>query len=178
MQYIGTAGWNIPKLAAPLFPSTGTHLERYASVLNSVEINSSFYRDHLTKTYARWRDSTPDNFRFSVKLCQRFTHQQRLVSEEAQLRETLSGILELGPKLGVLLIQLPPSLQFAASVARAFFEKVRAHYTGPIALEPRHFSWTGPEAKILLLSFGVSKVRADPELCPVGQLTAWERSDL
>src|SRR5918993_896064 len=43
---IGTAGWSIPKEHAAPFPATGPHLERYAKVLNAVEINSSFYRLH------------------------------------------------------------------------------------------------------------------------------------
>jgi uncharacterized protein YecE (DUF72 family) len=177
-QFIGTAGWNIPKTAHHAFPGTANHLQRYATALAGVEINSSFYRDHLPKTYARWAETTPPYFRFSVKLLQRFTHQQKLAVDESQLAATIAGIKELGSKLGVLLVQLPPTLTFHASTASAFCEKLRALYHGPIALEPRHFTWTSSEARILLLKFGVSKVRADPELTPVGELTAWETPEL
>src|SRR5690349_3195024 len=48
---IGCAGWSIPKQHGDRFPSDGSHLERYGSRLNSVEINSSFYKPHQPSTY-------------------------------------------------------------------------------------------------------------------------------
>ena len=67
---IGTAGWSIPRASAARFPGPGTHLERYARVLNCAEINSSFYRPHAAATYAKWRDSTPPDFRFAFAAVQ------------------------------------------------------------------------------------------------------------
>lgn len=171
---IGTAGWNIPKTESLFFPMEGSHLERYSSTLECVEINSSFYRDHLPKTYSRWASTVPDHFLFSVKLFQRFTHEQRLAADPAQLEATLAGISALGPKLGVILVQLPPSLAFDPPTAARFFTKIRQHYEGPLALEPRHPTWTGNQAKKLLRTFMVTKVRADPEPCPVSAPDSWE----
>jgi uncharacterized protein YecE (DUF72 family) len=71
---IGCAGWNIPKEAAAAFPPAGSHLERYAAVFPVVEINSSFYKPHQPKTYARWADSVPPDFRFAVKVPRAITH--------------------------------------------------------------------------------------------------------
>jgi uncharacterized protein YecE (DUF72 family) len=85
MAFIGTAGWSIPAIHAHAFPGSGTHLERYGAVLNAVEINSSFYRPHRQKTYARWAASVPEDFRFSVKLPRTITHHQRLIDFEADL---------------------------------------------------------------------------------------------
>lgn len=51
--YIGCAGWSLPREHWPAFVTEGTHLQRYASRFNAVEINSSFYRAHLPATYAR-----------------------------------------------------------------------------------------------------------------------------
>ena len=65
---VGCAGWSIARVSAPHFPAEGSGLERYAAVMNCVEINSSFYRSHQPKTYAKWADSVPATFRFSVKL--------------------------------------------------------------------------------------------------------------
>src|SRR5918993_2432455 len=65
---IGTAGWSIPRAVAHEFTASGSHLERYARVLNGAEINSSFHRPHARAVYARWAAATPDDFRFSVKL--------------------------------------------------------------------------------------------------------------
>ena len=75
---IGTAGWSIPRAAAFRFDSAGTHLERYSRLLRCAEINSSFYRPHAAGTYAKWRDRTPPDFRFAVKMPRTITHELRL----------------------------------------------------------------------------------------------------
>ncbi|TYL85661.1 DUF72 domain-containing protein [Bradyrhizobium rifense] len=48
-------------------PRADRRLTSYASILNAVEINSSFYRPHST-TYERWASATPNDFPFSVKV--------------------------------------------------------------------------------------------------------------
>lgn len=68
----------------------------------------------------------------------------------------------LGDKRGPILVQLPPSLVFDATVAGAFFAVLRRRYAGPLALEPRHASWFGPEAESLLQDVAVARVAADP----------------
>lgn len=165
--HIGTAAWAIPAQCRGDFPGEGSILERYARVLPAVEINSSFYREHQPKTYARWAASVPAHFRFSVKLSRHFTQETRLKETGARLSETLEGISQLGEKWGVLLIQLPPSLELEQSVAERFLSALRKRYSGPIAWEPRHPSWTRPEAVDLLSHHGVAKVIADPERCPL-----------
>ena len=107
---IGTAGWSIPKQHAAPFPSEGTHLERYGAIFNAVEINSSFYRPHRTATYERWAASVPEDFRFAVKVPKSVTHERRLKDAGDLLDQFVSEVGGLGPKLGPLLIQLPPSL--------------------------------------------------------------------
>ena len=163
---IGTAAWSLPKDFAAAFPSEGTHLERYAKVLNAVEINSSFYKEHKPATYAKWASQTPDDFCFSVKLAKNFTHVQKMQIDPAIVSASLRGIAELGEKWKVLLVQLPPSLAFDKSVASRFFETLKKTYTRQIAFEPRHRSWLEPESVRLLQDFAISKVIADPETCP------------
>lgn len=160
---IGTAGWSISKAYAPLFPVEGSHLVRYAQVLNCAEINSSFYREHQAKTYARWAQDVPAHFRFSVKLSKQFIHEQRLDVDADELKASLENIFALKKKLGVILVQLPASLHFEKKIARSFFTKLRKHYTGLLALEPRHVSWVDADALKLLHDFEISKVIADPE---------------
>src|SRR3954468_23310589 len=110
--YIGTAGWNIRREHAHRFSNEGTHLERYASRFNAVEINSCFYRPHRLATYERWAASVPERFRFAVKLPKAITHEARLVDITAAVDKFLDEISGLGPKLGPLLIQFPPSFAF------------------------------------------------------------------
>ena len=95
----------------------GSHLERYGAILNAVEINSSFYRPHRTATYERWAASVPEDFRFAVKVPKAITHERRLKDVGDLLDRFLSEVSGLGPKLGPLLVQLPPSLSFQAGIA-------------------------------------------------------------
>src|ERR1700722_10325672 len=98
---IGTAGWNVPSRYAERMPRNGSHLERYASQLNAVEINTSFYRPHRRKTYERWARSTSPNFSFSVKMPRAITHDLRLANCDTLLDRFLAEVTGLGEKLGV-----------------------------------------------------------------------------
>lgn len=136
-------------------------LARYAQVFDAVEINSSFYRPHKPQTYARWAASVPESFRFSVKVPKTVTHDRRLVDPEEALARFFTEIAELGPKLGPVLIQLPPSLAFGPDAA-AFLGRWREHYAGATVLEPRHASWFTAEAQAQLVAARIARVAADP----------------
>lgn len=164
--YIGCAGWSIPKEHAGLFPSIGSHLERYAARFPAVEINSSFYRPHRPATYARWAASVPEHFRFAVKVPREITHRRRLVGAIDLLDRFLGEACSLGAKLGPLLVQLPPKLPFAADVAGAFFTALRGRFAGAVVCEPRHASWFTPAAERLLEDARVARVAADPAVVP------------
>jgi uncharacterized protein YecE (DUF72 family) len=160
--HIGTAGWSVPRATAHAFPGDGTHLERYARVLNCTEINTTFSRTHRADTFERWAIQTPADFRFSVKLPKAFTHVARLKTPGAEVRAFISSLAGLGERLAVLLVQLPPSLAFDAAVARAFFRLVRAEFSGAIVCEPRHSSWFTEVAQRLLVDERIGRVAADP----------------
>ena len=82
---IGCAGWSIPSLHAPLFGDGASHLARYATRFDVVEINSSFNRSHGHKTYERWAATVPARFRVSVKAPKAITHELRLQKSAALL---------------------------------------------------------------------------------------------
>ena len=164
---IGTAGWTMPSAAAPAFPAGGTSLERYAERFNCVEINSSFHRQHRIATWERWRDSVPGGFRFAVKLPKTITHQAKLIDCGPALGEFLAQAHALGDKLGVLLVQLPPKLEFDAAAAPAFFADLAARTPSAIACEPRNPSWFTPAADARLAALRVARVASDPALAPV-----------
>ena len=163
MIRIGTAGWTIPRESADSFPASGTHLQRYSTRFTAVEINSSFYRPHRVQTYARWAASVGPEFRFSVKAPKRITHELRLQQAEPEVKQFLAEVLTLGDRLGGLLVQLPPSLGFIASVATHFCAHLREHYPGAIVIEPRHASWCAPEVDEILRQYDVGRVAADPD---------------
>lgn len=166
---IGTAGWAIPRQNASAFGEQGTSLERYASRLPVVEINSSFHRPHRVSTWERWRESVPATFRFSVKLPKTITHQAKLRDCSRLMREFLAQAETLGDKLAVLLVQLPPKLAFEAEHAGPFLEELKKRSSARIALEPRNVSWFVEDADQFLRSLGVARVAADPAVCPAAQ---------
>lgn len=159
---IGTAGWSIPRAAAPHFPGEGTHLQRYARLLRCAEINSSFHRPHAPDTYARWAACAPRDFRFAVKVPRTITHDQELRRARAPLERFLEESAGLGAKRGPLLVQLPPSLAFEPRVAARFFALLRERHGGPVVCEPRHETWLSAAADALLVRFEVARVAADP----------------
>lgn len=163
---VGCAGWSLPRSEQERFPEAGSHLERYASRFGAVEINSSFHRPHRPSTYARWSASVPAGFRFSVKIPKTITHGQRLRDAGELLEIFLSEASGLGEKLGCLLVQLPPSSSFEASVVSAFFTDLRARTPVTAVCEPRHPTWFTPEADGLLRDLEIARVAADPACVP------------
>jgi uncharacterized protein YecE (DUF72 family) len=162
---IGTAGWSIPAQYKTEFPAGGTHLERYAARLKAVEINSSFYRPHQRKTYERWAAGVPPDFRFAVKVPRTMTQERRLKDCGELLARFGDEVSGLGGKLGMLLVQLPPSLVWDTKVAAGFFPALR-HIHPAIACEPRHASWFTPEADAALKTLKIARVAADPPRAP------------
>lgn len=159
---LGTAGWSIPKPSAACFPAEGTGIERYAQRFGCVEINSTFYRSHRPSTYARWRDSVPAEFRFSVKVPKVISHEMRLSGVKQPFQQFLAETAELGTRRGPLLLQCPPTLVFDAAVVTDLFKLVRAEFDGPLVVEPRHASWFIDPVDGLLRQYRVSRVAADP----------------
>ena len=123
---IGISGWRYAPWRGTFYP-TGLPQDRelaYASQrLGSVEINGSFYSLQRPSSYLAWARDVPDDFVFAVKGSRFITHMKRLSDVRVPLANFLaSGVLALGPKLGPLLWQLPPTLAFDAGRLAAFFE--------------------------------------------------------
>jgi uncharacterized protein YecE (DUF72 family) len=160
--FVGTAGWSIPRLSAHHFPGAGPHLERYARVLNCAEINSSFHRPHAVKVYEKWAALTPPGFRFAVKMPRTVTHDAKLRRTRAMVSRFIAEASGLGSKLAVVLVQLPPSLEFNARTGHAFFTLLREYWSGAVVFEPRHATWFGDKPEQMLMTHEVARVATDP----------------
>ena len=163
---IGCAGWSLRGTQLALFDDGDSHLARYATRFDTVEINSSFYRPHQQKTYARWAAGVPSSFRFSVKLPKAITHKARLVNAGEAIAQFCDEIAGLGENLGGVLMQLPPTLVFEAVVAETFFRTLRQRIAAPVACEPRHPSWFTPGVDKLWRLHAVTRAAADPARWP------------
>ncbi|MEB2848220.1 DUF72 domain-containing protein [Rhizobiales bacterium RZME27] len=171
MTIIATAAWALPKTVAERFSEEGSGLTRYASVFNGVEINSTFYRRHKSSTFARWADSVPESFQFSVKMPKEITHIRAMRDIAVPMEAFLQDIACLGNKRGPLLCQLPPSLAFDEELIETAFKAMRAADAGQIAIEVRHKSWKSAEAADLLNTYSIDPVLADPAV-------VWTAADL
>jgi uncharacterized protein YecE (DUF72 family) len=160
--HIGLAGWSNPPSDKARRPSGQSHLEYYAAHFDCVEINSSFYRPHRPSTYAAWALATPGTFRFSVKMPRTITHDSGLRGTSRDMTQFFSGIEALGRRLRVILIQLPPSLEFEPRVAKAFFKSIPRQAGVTLVCEPRHASWYTGAAEGRLAEWSVARVAADP----------------
>ena len=123
---VGIGGWVFPPWRSTFYPKEVKQADglAYASRhVTAIEINGTFYRLQTPASYKRWHDATPDDFMLSLKGSRFITHRSDL-STAAPFMERFfdSGIVELGPKLGPILWQFAPNLQFDEGNIAAFLE--------------------------------------------------------
>lgn len=146
--YSGTSGLVLPVPNKQAFPTEfkdKTRLSYYASLFNSIEINSSFYKIPKGATVSKWATEVPDDFRFTFKLWQGITHNKSLEFDNDCVQNFITVINNSGHKKGSLLVQLPPSvtrnqlprLHHLLEVLRNTDHELR----WDIAVEFRHKSW-------------------------------------
>jgi uncharacterized protein YecE (DUF72 family) len=115
---VGTSGWVYPPWRSVFYPPGLAHrneLAYLAEQMTSIEINGSFYALQRPSSYQHWAAQTAPEFVFAVKAPRFITHLKRLREVETPVANFLaSGVLALGARLGPLLWQLPPTLQFTA----------------------------------------------------------------
>jgi uncharacterized protein YecE (DUF72 family) len=155
--YVGTSGLVLPVPNKQHFPEAfreGTRLTYYASLFNSIEVNSSFYKIPQPKTFAKWAAEVPEGFRFTVKLWRGVTHERGLHFIPIDINKFLFAAKELGSKKGCLLVQLPPGAHAdKASQLERLLERIMTADAGGswrVAVEFRHPSWYRPETADLL----------------------------
>jgi uncharacterized protein YecE (DUF72 family) len=100
------------------------------------------------------------------------THESGLRNARRELSGFYSQIEGLGPKLAVILIQLPPSLEFTARTVRTFLQRLPRLPDMHLVCEPRHISWFSKSADAVLLRAGVSRAAVDPAIIDVAALPA------
>jgi uncharacterized protein YecE (DUF72 family) len=122
-------------------------------------VNNSFYRLPSEASFERWRDATPGMFRIAPKVSRYITHIRRLEDAAEPLELFWSRAVRLGPKLGPLLFQLPPTLKSDAERLRQFLPLIPAQARA--AFEFRHPSWDTDEVRSILDEAGAALVLAD-----------------
>ena len=166
--YVGTSGFAYDEWKGPFYPSTTRQREMlpfYASRFRSVEINYSFRQQPAEKTLSAWSESTPDGFVFALKAHQRITHWMRLAGTDEAVSAFLDRVRTLGPRLGPILFQCPPTLIFDRSLIESFLAYLPPTFR--YAFEFRHPSWVS--AKEILASQGAAWCVAETDEKPFEQ---------
>jgi len=152
---IGTSGWHYSHWKGPYYPKdlgADTFLEYYCRDFTTVEVNNTFYRLPSASTVSNWRDSTPKNFLFSVKMSRYVTHTKRLKAPKTSLRKFFSRIDHFEEKLGIILIQLPPNWKVNVDRLASFLDALPQSYR--YTFEFRDESWLCEKVLTLLKEHG------------------------
>ena len=161
--HIGCSGWNYRHWRETVYPKgvpASRWLEHYATMFDTVEVNSTFYRLAIPDAVARWVEQTPPGFIFTLKASRYLTHIKRLAGLETGVKRFYEAIEPLvgTRKLGPLLWQLPEN--FRRDDER-LAEALKGLPAGRHCFEFRHESWFRPEVYELLRRHGAALVIGD-----------------
>lgn len=168
--YLGTSGWSYDEWVGPLYETNkDSKLRAYSRVFATAEIDSTFYAYPSRGTVMGWLRHVGPDFVYAAKMPQVITHKKKLelakqVDEDVRRFCQLMAPLQQDGKLGCILIQLPPSLDFDMERMEEFFKILPAEYR--FAVEFRHLSWMRQETWDLLRRHRVAYVVVDEPLLP------------
>lgn len=176
--WIGTSGYVYRHWRGGAFYPAGLRardeLGWYAARFRTVELNNPFYRLPTPENVVRWRDDTPEDFSFAVKVSRYVSHVRRLQDAGEALAQFLERAALLGSKLGPLLVQLPPQFQLDLPRLDRFLGTLAEGHRW--TLEVRHPSWQVPEVYGMLGRRGVALCvpvggRVQPDLVTTAPFT-------
>jgi len=141
--FLGTMGFSYGDWKGVFYPSgvpARDYLTYYGRIFNAVEMDTTFYAIPRPAVVQGWAAAVPENFRFTAKTPQSITHMMGLANAGQFMVEFIDTMRLLGDKLGVILIQLPPSYSIdKLSILAAFLKDLPVDIR--FAVEFRHQSW-------------------------------------
>ena len=160
---IGCSGWNYAHWRETVYPKglpPRRWLEHYATLFDTVEVNTTFYRLPTRSAVAGWVEQSPPGFLFAVKGSRYLTHMKRLTDLGRGLERFYERIQPLveSPKMGPVLWQLPGNFHRNDERLAGALEQLPP---GRHCFEFRHESWFAPEVYELLRSHGAALVIGD-----------------
>jgi uncharacterized protein YecE (DUF72 family) len=143
MFYVGCAIWDFDGWNERFYPPGLKKTERlhaYTRRLTAVEGNTTFYAIPTLPTTQRWAAEMPESFRFCPKFPKVISHTLQLKNAQAQTATFIGVMRLLGPRLGPLMLQLPPGfgpnrLPILQDYLASLPEDIR------VAVEVRHPDW-------------------------------------
>jgi uncharacterized protein YecE (DUF72 family) len=170
---VGVGGWTFAPWRDNFYPPglpQHRELHHASRALSAIEVNGTFYSTFTPKTFAKWRDETPEGFVFTLKAHRSTTVRRELAgAREAIDRFLGSGVSELGPKLGAVVWQFQPTKRFDPVDFEAFLALLPASIDGLAlrhVLEVRHPSFEDPAYLPLARRHGCVTVHTDSPKYP------------
>lgn len=169
--FIGTSGWSYAGWIGNFYPDkikSQQVLPFYANILDSVELNNSFYQIPKEKNVRIWVEITPEHFVFSCKANRYITHMKKLHDVTETVDKLLNAFSNFEQKLGPILFQFPPYWPVDVPCLKKFIEQLPKNYL--YTFEFRHKSWFCDELYELLhknhmsLCFYDHKMYRSPEI--------------
>lgn len=161
--YIGTMGFSYRDWAGPFYPPglpVSEFLSYYNRIFNAVEIDSTFYGTPSLTSVIRWRESTANKFRICLKVPRVITHDSGLVGADEEMVRFKDVISNLQEKLGVVLLQFPPSFSNENTILLGDFLKTHC-MDMRFAVEFRHPSWYIPQTADMLSELDICWVATE-----------------
>ncbi|MGD8781896.1 MAG: DUF72 domain-containing protein [Ignavibacteria bacterium] len=151
--YIGTAGWTYKEWMPVFYPCSQSKelswLQFYARYFNVVEINSTYYSLLNPRIIQSWlyRLNDVEDFVFTYKLHQNFTHKKNYTEEQANAIIQNLDLLQKEERLGGLLMQFPYSFACTDENIDYLRQLINIFETYPKFVEVKHPSWINRRAK-------------------------------
>lgn len=180
MIRVGIGGWSYEPWRGTFYPPGLAHakeLEYASRKLTTIEINSTYYGSQKPETFARWRDTTPEEFVFSIK-GSRFVTNRRVMADSGPAIERFfaTGVTELGEKLGPINWQFSPQKRYDPDDFEKFLTLLPQEVGGRTirhVVEVRHESFRVPEFIAHLRTHKVAVVVTDSPVFPnISDVTA------
>jgi uncharacterized protein YecE (DUF72 family) len=108
---VGCSGWVYADWHGAVYPCElrrGAWFTYYASLFETVELNTTFYRLPTPRAVEQWAAQAPRGFRYAVKVGRFGSHRKKLLDPMGWLPNHVDRARRLGPALGPNLVQLPP----------------------------------------------------------------------
>ncbi len=170
----GVGGWTFEPWRDTFYPADlprKAELAYATARFPSLEVNGTFYRTQTPGTFAAWRAAAPDGFVFALKAPRFATNRRDLAAAGDSIARFLdSGLAELGPALGPINWQLPPTKRFDEAEVRAFLALLPPRCADlPLrhAIEVRHPSFDCDAFRRAAQDHGVAVVLAGDSDYPV-----------
>lgn len=170
--HIGCSGWQYKHWRGVFYPAAlpaTRWLEHYAAHFDTVEINNSFYRLPLAKTFAEWRNRVPSSFVYAVKASRYLTHMKKLNDPGLPVALLFTRARRLGQRLGPVLYQLPPRWPRNLERLEQFLQALPNNAMH--AIEFRDSSWYCDETFAMLTRYRVAMCLHDMAGSATGKRT-------